>query len=199
MSQLNLLPWRDLRRQEINNQVRNIAIAVAIAMAGLVFWGYTYMNSQIEFQKERNAYLNKEIKKVDKKLKEIRTIRKRRAALLARMEVIQRLQADRIRIVKIFDGLARNIPGGMYLNLFQIKGKNITMKGTADSNGTVSKFMSLIQKSDQFTTPNLNIIRVKNAGGQRVSNFTIKVRMKTPKKKKNQANKKPGAKGGKKK
>ena len=55
MSQLNLLPWRDSHREEINRQVRNIAIGVAIAMAGLVYWGYYYMNTQIDFQKERNA------------------------------------------------------------------------------------------------------------------------------------------------
>jgi type IV pilus assembly protein PilN len=189
MSQLNLLPWRDLRRQELDRQVRNIAIGVAIAMTGLVFWGYSYMNTQIEFQKERNAYLQKEIKKVDEKLKEIKTIRKKRAALLARMEVIQKLQSDRTRMVEIFDGLARNLPAGMFVSLFQVKGKNITLKGSADSNGTVSKFMSQIEKSDEFTTPNLNIISVKNSGGIRVSNFTIKVRMKDKKKEEAEAKK----------
>jgi len=196
MSQLNLLPWRDLRRQEVDRQVRNLAIGVALAMAGLVYWGYYYMNTQIDFQKDRNAYLNTEIKKLDKQLKEIKNIRKRRAALIARMEVIQKLQSDRTRMVKVFDGLAKNLPRGMYLTLFQVKGKNITVKGSADSNGTVSKFMSLVEKSDEFTTPNLNIIQVKKSGGIRVSNFTLKVRMKPQKKKKDmdQANKQNGGK-----
>lgn len=196
MSQLNLLPWRDLRRQEVDRQVRNLAIGVALAMAGLVYWGYYYMNTQIDFQKDRNAYLNTEIKKLDKQLKEIKNIRKRRAALIARMEVIQKLQSDRTRMVKVFDGLAKNLPRGMYLTLFQVKGKNITVKGSADSNGTVSKFMRLVEKSDEFTTPNLNIIQVKKSGGIRVSNFTLKVRMKPQKKKKDmdQANKQNGGK-----
>jgi type IV pilus assembly protein PilN len=183
MTRLNLLPWRDQRRADLNRQVRNFAIGVALVMAGIVFWGYTYMNGQIDFQKERNAYLNTEIKKLDKELKEIKNIRKRRAALIARMEVIQKLQSDRTRMVKVFDGLAKNLPTGMYLTLFQIKGSNVTVKGTADSNGTVSKFMRLVESSDEFGTPNLNIIQVKNSGGLRVSNFTLKVRLKPQKKK----------------
>jgi hypothetical protein len=49
--------------------------------------------------------------------------------------------------------------------------------------------MSQIEKSDEFTTPNLNIISVKNSGGIRVSNFTIKVRMKDKKKEEAEAKK----------
>jgi len=178
MTRINLLPWRDQRRQELDRQVRNIAIGVAMAMAGVVFWAYTFMNGKIEYQQQRNAYLQTEIKKLDRQLKEVREIRKKRAALIARMEVIQKLQADRTRMVKIFDGLARNLPSGMYLNLFQVKGRNILMKGSADSNGTISRFMRLIEASDLFTTPNLHVIKVIGSGGQRVSNFTINVKMK---------------------
>ena len=200
MTRLNLLPWRDLRRQELDRQVRNFAIGVAIVMAGVVFWAYTFMNGKIEYQQKRNAYLQTEIKKLDKQLKEVKNIRRKRAALIARMEVIQRLQADRTRMVKIFDALARNLPSGMYLNLFRVRGRNILMKGTADSNGTVSKFMRLIEQSDMFTTPDLHVINVRNSGGLRVSNFTINVRMKAEKKDNNASGKAPtNNKGGKKK
>jgi type IV pilus assembly protein PilN len=90
------------------------------------------------------------------------------------MEVIQKLQSDRTRMVKLFDGLARNLPKGMYLTLFEIKGNKITLEGSADSNGTISKFMRLIEGSSYFTTPNLNVINIKDNKGLRASNFTLK-------------------------
>ena len=77
-------------------------------------------------------------------------------------------------MVKLFDGLARNLPKGMYLTLFEIKGNKITLQGSADSNGTISKFMRLIEGSEYFTTPNLNVINIKDNKGLRASNFTLK-------------------------
>lgn len=174
MSQLNLLPWRELRRKEINTQVRNIAIGVAILMAIVVYWGYLVMNGRIEVQDQRNSYLKQEIVKVENQLKEVNKVRKKKAELISRMEVIQKLQSDRTRMVKLFDGLAKNLPKGMYLSLFEIKGNKITLKGSADSNGTISRFMRLIEAAEIFTTPNLNVINIKNDKGLRVSNFTLK-------------------------
>ena len=173
MAQLNLLPWRELRRKELNRQVINIAVGVALLMCGLVYWAYLYMNNQIEEQQQRNTYLEQEIQKVERELKEVNQVKKKKAQLLSRMEVIQKLQSDRTRMVRLFDGLAKNLPKGMYLSLFQIKGNKITLKGSADSNGTVSKFMRLIESSEYFTTPNLNVINIKNSQGLRVSNFTL--------------------------
>jgi type IV pilus assembly protein PilN len=189
MAHLNLLPWRELRRKEIDRQVRNIAIGVALSMAGLVYWGYLYMGGLIEEQNQRNSYLETEIKNVEKELKEVNKVKKKKAELLSRMEVIQRLQSDRTRMVKLFDGLARNLPKGMYLSLFEIKGNKITLRGSADSNGTISKFMRQIEDSDYFTTPNLNVINIKNNKGLRVSNFTLKFNFTKAKKKPEQENK----------
>ncbi len=183
MAHLNLLPWRELRRKELNHQVRNIAIGVAILMAGLVYWAYLFMGGLIEEQHQRNSFLEQQIKKVELELKEVNKVKKKKAQLLARMEVIQKLQSDRTRMVKLFDGLARNLPKGMYLSLFEIKGNKITLKGSADSNGTVSKFMRLIEGSEYFTTPNLNVINIKDDKGLRVSNFTLKFQFTKAKKK----------------
>ncbi|MEA1890388.1 MAG: PilN domain-containing protein [Pseudomonadota bacterium] len=183
MSQLNLLPWRELRRKEIDKQVRNIAIGIALLMAAVVGWAYLYMNGLIEEQEQRNSYLEQEIKKVEKELQEVNKVKKRKADLISRMEVIQKLQSDRTRMVKLFDGLAKNLPKGMYLTLFEIKGNAITLKGSADSNGTISKFMRLIEASDIFTTPNLNVINIKNDKGIRVSSFTLKFKFTKARKK----------------
>jgi type IV pilus assembly protein PilN len=174
MTHLNLLPWRELRRKQLDRQIINIAFGVALVACGLVYLGYHIMNQNIDEQVARNNFLQKEIKKVEKELQEVNRVKKLRADLIARMEVIQKLQSDRTRMVKLFDGLAKNLPKGMYLTLFEIKGNKITLNGSADSNGTISKFMRLIEGSEYFTTPDLNVINIKDTQGFRSSNFTMK-------------------------
>ena len=181
MAQLNLLPWRELRRKELDRQVLNIALGIAIIACGLVYWAYLIMNGRIEEQVQRNTFLESEIKKVERELKEVNRVKKMRADLIARMEVIQRLQSDRTRMVKLFDGLAKNLPKGMFLSLFEIKGTKISIKGSADSNGTISKFMRMIEGSEYFTTPDLNVINIRDTKGVRSSNFTMKFEFKRPK------------------
>jgi type IV pilus assembly protein PilN len=174
MTRLNLLPWRELRRKQLDRQIINIAFGIALIACGLVYLGYHIMNQNIEEQLARNAFIEKEIKKVEKELKEVNRVKKLKADLIARMEVIQKLQSDRTRMVKLFDGLAKNLPKGMYLSLFEIKGSKITLNGSADSNGTISKFMRLIEGSEYFTTPDLNVINIRDTKGARQSNFTMK-------------------------
>ena len=197
MAHLNLLPWRELRRKELDRQVRNIAIGVALLMGAVVGWAYLYMSDLIDEQNQRNSFLEQEIVKVEKELKEVNKVKKKKSQLLARMEVIQKLQSDRTKMVKLFDGLARNLPKGMYLSLFETKGAGITLKGSADSNGTISKFMRLIESSEYFTTPNLNVINIKNDKGLRVSNITLKFKfIKTGKKSVDKADKSSAKKKG---
>ena len=64
MAQINLLPWREERRQELKKQfLVTLALVVALG-AGLVLLGDRIVNSQIENQNARNAYLTENIKEI---------------------------------------------------------------------------------------------------------------------------------------
>ena len=77
MARINLLPWRDeLRKQRQINFL--IILGVAVGLTVLAMFGvHYYYKDRIEYQKSRNAYLNKEIKKLDQQIKKIKTYAKR--------------------------------------------------------------------------------------------------------------------------
>ncbi len=175
MARINLLPWREIRRRQQDRQLLSISIGAWVLMGLAVFYAQYYMNGLIQHQNNRNSYLTQEIAKLEEQIKEINELKKRKEAMLARMEVIQQLQANRTQIVHVFDDLVRKLPKGVYLTALTKKVNTIALNGFAQSNARVSALMRNLDSSDWFTNPNLDVINVTPAGGSRVSKFTLRV------------------------
>ncbi len=175
-TRVNLLPWREIRRREKDRQLLSASIATWILMVVVVFYAQWYMNDVIDHQKNRNSFLRGEISKLEKQIEEIEDLKRRKDALLARMEIIQSLQSDRTKIVHVFDDLVRKLPEGIYLTQFTKKKNAMALNGFAQSNARVSALMNSLEASDWFTNANLDVINVTPQGGSRISKFSLKVR-----------------------
>lgn len=175
MTRINLLPWRELRRKEQDRQLLSIGIAGSVLMGLIVFYGYIHVGALVEEQGKRNAFLEDEIKKVEAQIAEIKELKKKRDALVARMQVIQQLQSDRTQIVHVFDDLVRKLPEGVYLTSLRQGQKNFTLQGFAQSNARVSTLMRNLDGSNWFASPDLEVINVQPKGSERISQFTLRV------------------------
>ena len=92
---INLLDWRteltNFRQQQF---MAMLGLGFVVA-AGSVFMVTVGVQGAIDHQRERNAFLTNQIAEMDKKIKEIEELEKVKANLLARMKVIEELQASR--------------------------------------------------------------------------------------------------------
>jgi len=183
-TRINLLPWREMQRKEQDRQLLTIAVGAWILMGVVIFYAHVHVSSLIENQNRRNDFLNQEIAKVDKEIKEIAALKKQRAALIARMNVIYELQSDRTQVVHLFDELARKLPEGIYFSSLKHTGNNIALQGMAQSNARVSALMRNLASSDWFANPELEVITSKAAGSDRVSSFSLNVKQSEKQKKK---------------
>jgi type IV pilus assembly protein PilN len=175
-TRLNLLPWREMKRREQDRQLLTIAIGAWVLMALIVFYAFMHVSALVENQQKRNQYLEGEIKKVEDEIKEIANIKKQRQDLIARMNVVYQLQADRTRIVRVFDELARRLPEGVQFTSVKLAGDMLSIQGVAQSNARISALMRNLDASDWFANPELEVINVKDKGGDRVSDFSLKVK-----------------------
>ncbi len=169
MSGINLLPWREAARKKSQQQfVMSVVGALAVG-AAVVAGGYTYMEGQISYQNERNAYIDKEIKRLDKVLAEIKTLDANRKALLDRIAVIERLQSTRPGIVHLFDEMVNALPKGLYLTKLQQTNDKIKLEGKAESSARVSSYMNRLNSSPWLSSSDLNTISIdtknKNKAG----------------------------------
>ncbi|MFT4562743.1 MAG: type IV pilus assembly protein PilN [Gammaproteobacteria bacterium] len=180
MARINLLPWREeLRSQRRTEYLTVVGICAAIA---LLVWGaiHWHFNERIDYQKSRNDYLQAEIKNLDKKIAQIRELEKEKDRLLARMKAIETLQTSRPIIVHIFDELVSSLPEGVYLKEISQKGKQIVIKGVAQSNARVSNYMRNVEKSEWLKQPSLDVIQTSSEDGRRIAKFTLKFNQTSP-------------------
>ncbi len=180
---VNLLPWRDMQRKEQDRQLLSIGIFAWMLMGLVVFYAHLHVSGLIETQNGRNKYLTDEILVLNKVIKEISNIKKKRKALVARMNVIYKLQADRTRMVHVLEELAQTLPEGVYYTSLKQKGNKLSLIGNAQSNARVSALMRNFSDSAWFTKPHLQVVKAKGKGGGRMSSFSMTIVQRTTAKK----------------
>ena len=175
---INLLPHREDRRKRAR---QHFALLAGLAAAlGLVIVGAVHVfNAQrIGDQAGRNAFVKIEIAKLDKQIDEIKKLKDEIAALLARKQVIETLQADRAQTVHLLDELVSVMPEGIYLRTFRQRGLRVNVVGYSQSNARVSTLMRNIDSSPWLERPELVEIRATNVGNKRVSEFNLNFSLK---------------------
>ncbi len=151
--------------------------ALGFAIVGAVWFVY---EQSIGAQEDRNRFLKAEIAKLVKEIDEIKEVKEKINALLARKQVIETLQADRVQTVYLLDELVRQMPEGVFLKSVKQKGPGIELIGYAQSNARVSTLMRNIESSPWLANPNLVEIKAATLGKMRISEFNLKLAMKRP-------------------
>ena len=177
---INLLPHREERRKRA--RVHFAVLSGMTAMLGIVIVGTVWLvySQRISAQEDRNKFLKSEIAKLDKEIDEIKEVKDKISALLARKQVIETLQTDRVQTVYLLDELVRQMPEGVFLKSVRQRGLGIDLVGYAQSNARVSSLMRNIESSPWLTNPNLVEIRATNLGKMRISEFNLKLQLKRP-------------------
>lgn len=175
MPHINLLPWREEIRRERQRLFINIAVGAAILMVGIIILTHLQIAGKIETQEGRNQFLEQQITSVNKEIEEIKALEKEKAALLARMKIIQELQSSRSEVVHLFDEIAKAVPDRVYLTKLDRKGPLIQIEGFADSNGDVSEFMRKLNASPWLGQPKLAVIETGKADNASKSRFQLEV------------------------
>ncbi|MGC2033049.1 MAG: PilN domain-containing protein [Steroidobacteraceae bacterium] len=173
MPRINLLPWREqerkVRRREFLVAAGGAVIAslVLLGVGKLLYAGWT------EAQTEKNNLLKKEIVKLDAQIADIQDLENRKQRLVARMEIIEKLQRKRPEIVHLFDEIVKTVPEGIYLTAIKQTGNKLEIHGIAQSSTRVSTFMRNIDSSVWMDNPVLQVVESAKESPTGGSNFTL--------------------------
>lgn len=180
---INLLPHRETARK-LRRDVLNVSLGVS-ALAGGLFAGiiFLWFGAQISGQQGKNQLLQTEIKRFDNQIKDIAVLEAEIAALRARQQAVEDLQADRNLPVHLLTELVKQLPDGVYIASLRQENQNVTLQGVAQSNERVSELLrNLGNNSSWFAKPELveivaGSVTLTPREQRRVANFTIRVRL----------------------
>jgi type IV pilus assembly protein PilN len=180
---INLLPHREAarkRRRDLFNVGLGASALAGGLLAGIIFLWY---QGQISAQQLKNQVLQTEIKRFDVQIKDIATLESEIAALRARQQAVEDLQADRNMPVHMLTELVRQVPDGIYIASMRQDNQDVALQGVAQSNERVSEFLrNLSNNTPWFSRPELveivaGSVTLSAREVRRVANFTIKVHL----------------------
>jgi len=178
MPSINLLPWRaELRKRRQKEFL--IGLGGAVGLAVLIALGAHFtVSTMIDAQQARNELIRSEIALLDKQIEEIVALEEQKARMVARMQVIEKLQKSRPEVVKLFDDMVRTLPEGVYLTGVKQSDRRLEFNGVAQSSTRVSAFMRNIDASEVLAKPDLKVIETATPGAG--SKFTLFAQLKSP-------------------
>jgi type IV pilus assembly protein PilN len=180
---INLLPHREAARKRKREAF--FAALAASAVAGGVIAGaiYVWYAAQISNQQNKNLVLQTENKRLDTQIKDIANLQSEIAALRARQQAVEDLQADRNMPVHLLNELVIQLPDGVYITSVKQENQVVSLAGTAQSNERVSELLrNLAYKSPWLSKPELveitaGTVALSPRDQRRVANFTMRVRL----------------------
>lgn len=184
MIRINLLPIRAARKKE--NIRWQMSVFFLMILFGFVVMAYmaVSLTRSISNMNTKIEQAEKELKDLEILSKKVREIKDKLKKLQAKMDVIQMLEVNRTRSVRILDSLTGLVLADrMWLtNLTEKKGA-VNMKGMAMDNKTIADFMKRLEGSPFFDAVNLvtskQVQKTKTAG--KFKEFTITCRSQMPK------------------
>ena len=179
---INLLPHREAARKK-RRDLFNVSIGLAALLGGILAGViYLYYQAAISTQEGTNFILETEIKKLESQIKDIATLETEIAALRARQQAVEDLQADRNLPVHLLTELVNQLPDGTYITKMTQSDQVVTIEGVAQSNERIAEFYrNLANNTPWFTKPTLVSIlaAAENLGKEqkRVANFEMTVKL----------------------
>lgn len=175
MTHINLLPWREQKRDH-EKQVFTILMGGTVVFSFfIIFLINHYASGLVSNQTIRNKMLEDEIAILDNQIKEIKNLETLKHGLISRMNIVKNLQSTRTLMVHLFDELIKITPNGIYLKEMEGKNNSITISGFAESNTYVSQTMKNIENDKWLYNPVLSEIKKSEDKEERSANNEFKL------------------------
>lgn len=173
MSNINLLPWRIDDKKKKKNVFLFVLGLSLFAVIGLSFAGKLLIDMKISAQNDRNQFLTMQTLIVEKRIADIREIKKQKKSLERRIKAIKTLEKERNSATLLFNTLVDVTPRGVYLSEITFSGSDISARGLSESNKRLARMVRSIDGSGWLNDANISSVVAGPSKPIKVSKFSM--------------------------
>lgn len=181
MIRINLLPLRAERKKEETRQLVSTYILVMICVLLVLAWVQIARMRQISHLQTQIETNRSEIDRYKLLAEQLKKLQAQRAAIEAKLGVINSLEKSKTGSVHLLDELASRIPPQrLWLTSLDQAAANLTLKGEALDNESIAVYMRQLGVCPYVKGVDLVSAEQKDHGGVKVMEFTITCQLSMP-------------------
>ena len=171
---INLLPWRDARRERLTRRfyVRLMAtLALAVALGGLVAF---YYDAELKAQQQRNDFIRQQLVQLEEDLHRVQEFKADAETLSERLASFQRLQSARGATVMVFNNLSASMVDSVIYQRLSRNADLVSATAEAGTDRQVSEQLRQIAQMPGLGVPKLSEVEREPSSTRRVFRFEVR-------------------------
>ena len=170
---INLLPWREARREKRTRRFYGVVVMMFLAGIGLGLGVLQVYQQQLSAQQQRNAYITNHIERLNNEIADVQRYQATAARLGEQLTLFQTLQAERIGTVQLFNNIAASVVDGVVYQRLSRSGEQVSFSAMAGSERQVSDQLRQIASMPGFGVSQLSEVASGEDGTSRVFQFDV--------------------------
>lgn len=170
---INLLPWREARREKRTRSFYGMVGLMLLAGIALGLGVSQLYQQQLSAQQQRNAYITQNIERLNNEIADVQRYQQTAARLGEQLALFQTLQAERVSTVQLFNDIAASVVDGVVYQRLTRSGEQVSFSAMAGSERQVSDQLRQIASMPGLGVPLLSEVASGQDGNSRVFQFEV--------------------------
>lgn len=174
---INLLPWREEKRQEYKQRFYGMVVLGVLVAIGLQWFGSLYIDHLKTQQKTRNQQLQAYVQELDKQLINLKAIEAKHKSILTRLRLVESLQNERNKTTDFMNLMPELVPEGVYVHKMKMNGRDVEIGGISDSTARLATMLDNFENSAWLMNIEMHsIVSGKVVFGKKFQTFKVSFR-----------------------
>ena len=163
---LNLLPWREWRRQRGVRQLQALLVASVLLAGGALVLLDRYASHQLARQGQANAQVSEAIRQLEASVAQVSELEAQSEALLQQAQALEALQHAPSPGAQVLGVLATRVPPGVQLTALVLEGTALRLEGVAQGRAPVTELLHILGQAPGLGDIRLREIKAASAGDE---------------------------------